>query len=122
MDELITGSKKLSKGSVKGLYIGPDGGVNALSYILGWAAGGDFISDDNKIVFNNDNVATAYEKLRELNASGAVLPDTRTFWWGPSAFTQGLSAMHWCGLSPMPCLTKSLVGDFGVNRCPAAVT
>lgn len=122
MDDLITVSKKLSKGSVKGLYIGPDGGVNALSYILGWAAGGDFISDDNKVVFNTDHVATAYEKLRELNASGGVLPDAPTFWWDPSAFTQGLCAMQWCGLWAMPGITKALGDDFGVIPFPAVGT
>jgi multiple sugar transport system substrate-binding protein len=119
MDELITVSKKLSSGSVKGLYIGPDGGVNALSYILGWSAGGDFISNDNKIVFNTDRVAKSYEKLRELNASGGVLPDAPTFWWDPSAFTQGLCAMQWCGLWAMPGITKALGDDFGVIPFPA---
>ncbi len=119
MDELITVSKKLSKGSVKGLYIGPDGGVNALSYILGWSAGGDFISDDNKIVFATDRVAAAYEKLRELDASGGVLPDAPTFWWDPSAFTQGLAAMQWCGLWAMPGITKALGDDFGIIPFPA---
>ncbi len=119
MNELISVSKKLSSGSVKGLYIGPDGGVNALSYILGWSAGGDFISDDNKIVFATDRVATAYEKLRELNASGGVLPDAPTFWWDPSAFTQGLCAMQWCGLWAMPGITKALGDDFGIIPFPA---
>lgn len=119
MDELIAASKKLSSGSVKGLYIGPDGGVNALSYILGWAAGGDFLSDDNKIVFNTSRVALAYEKLKELNASGGVLPDAPTFWWDPSSFTQGLCAMQWCGLWAMPGITKALGDDFDVIPWPA---
>src|SRR5947209_13661731 len=119
MDDLISASKKLSKGSVKGLYIGPDGGVDALHQILVWSAGSDLISDDNKIVFNNDNVATAYEKLRELNASGGVLPDAPTFWWDPSAFTQGLCAMQWCGLWAMPGITQALGDDFGVVPFPA---
>ena len=119
MDDLIAVSKKLSSGGAKGLYIGPDGGVNALTYILGWSAGGDFISDDNKIVFATDRVAKAYEKLRELNASGGVLPDAPTFWWDPSAFTQGLCAMQWCGLWAMPGITKALGSDFGIIPFPA---
>ncbi len=119
VDELIATAKKLSKGSVKGIYVGPDGGVNALSYILGWSAGGDFLSDDNKIVFNTARIATAYEKLRELNASGGVLPDAPTFWWDPSAFTQGLCAMQFCGLWAMPGITKALGDDFGIFPWPA---
>lgn len=119
VDDLISITKKLSKGDRKGLYIGPDGGVNALSYIAGWAAGGDFISADNKIVFNTDRVAAAYLKLHELNATGAVLPDAPTYWWDPSSFTQGLCAMQWCGLWAMPGITKALGDDFGIFPWPA---
>ncbi len=119
VDELIAAAKKLSNGSMKGIYVGPDGGVDALSHILGWSAGGDFLSDDNKIVFNTARVAAAYEKLRELNASGGLLPDAPTFWWDPSAFTQGLSAMQFCGLWAMPGITKALGDDFGIFPWPA---
>ena len=119
VDDLIAAAKKLTNGSMKGIYIGPDGGVDALKNILGWSAGGDFISDANKIVFNTDRVAAAYEKLRELNASGGVLPDAPTFWWDPSAFTQGLSAMQFCGLWAMPGITKALGDDFGIFPWPA---
>ncbi len=119
VDDLIAAAKKLTNGSMKGIYIGPDGGVDALKNILGWSAGGDFLSDANKIVFNTDRVAAAYEKLRELNASGGVLPDAPTFWWDPSAFTQGLSAMQFCGLWAMPGITKALGDDFGIFPWPA---
>ncbi|HTK11064.1 MAG TPA: sugar ABC transporter substrate-binding protein [Ktedonobacteraceae bacterium] len=120
LDELITLSKKLTNGNQKGIYIGPDGGVNALSYIAGWAAGGDFISSDNKIVFNTDRVAAAYEKLYELNRSGGVLPDAPTFWWDSSSFQQGAVAMQWCGLWAMPLIQKSAIGnDFGIFPLPA---
>jgi multiple sugar transport system substrate-binding protein len=118
MGDLIAMAKKLSKGNVKGLYIGPDGGVDALYEILVWSAGADLISNDNKIVFNTDRVATAYEKLRELNASGGVLPDAPTFWWDPSSLTQGLCAMQWCGLWAMPGITKALGNDFGIIPFP----
>lgn len=119
VDELIKVAKKLTSGNTKGIYIGPDGGVSALSYIAGWAAGGDFISSDNKIVFNTDRMAAAYEKLYELNVSGGVLPDAPTFWWDPSSFTQGLCAMQWCGLWAMPGITKALGDDFGIFPWPA---
>lgn len=119
VDELIAAAKKLSSGSVKGLYVGPDGGINALSYIIGWSSGGDFISADNKIVFNTPRMALAYQKLRELNTSGGLLPDAPTFWWDPSSFTQGTCAMQWCGLWAMPGITKALGDDFGVIPFPA---
>jgi len=119
IDELITVAKKLTSGNQKGIYIGPDGGVNALSYIAGWAAGGDFISADNKIVFNTDRVAAMYEKIYQLNQSGGVLPDAPTFWWDSSTFQQGLVAMQWCGLWAMPLIAKSQVGnDFGIFPLP----
>lgn len=119
IDDLISVSKKLSNSNMKGLYIGPDGGVNALTYILGWASGSEFLTDDNKIGFANDRVAAAYEKLKELNASGGVLPDAPTFWWDPSSFTQGLCAMQWCGLWAMPGIQKALGDDFDIIPFPA---
>lgn len=119
VDELITVAKKLTSGNVKGIYLGPDGGVSALYQIAGWATGGDFISADNKVVFNTDRMAAAYEKLHELNVSGGVLPDAPTFWWDPSSFTQGLCAMQWCGLWAMPGITKAIGDDFGIFPWPA---
>lgn len=119
IDELIAAAKKLSTGKMKGIYIGTDGGVAALAYILAWSAGGDFISEDNKIVFNTDRVAQAYTKLKELDNSGAILPDAPTYWWDPSAFTQETCAMQFCGLWAMPGITKVLGDDFGIFPWPA---
>lgn len=119
MDDLITAAKKLSNGNMKGLYIGQDGGINALTYVAAWAAGTEFISDDNKITFNNDRTAAAYEKLRELNASGGLLPDAPTFWWDPSTFINGLAAMQWTGLWAMPQIKTAFGDDFGVIPFPA---
>ena len=119
VDELIAAAKKLTSGSMKGIYLGPDGGESALYQIAAWAAGGDLLSADNKVVFNTDRVAAAYEKIYELNVSGGVLPDAPTFWWDPSSFTLGLCAMQWCGLWAMPGITKALGDDFGIFPWPA---
>lgn len=120
MDDLIKVAKKLTNSSHKGIYIGPDGGVDALYLIAGWASGGDYISPDNKIIFNTDRMAAAYEKIYELNTSGGVLPDAPTFWWDPSSFTQGTVAMQWCGLWAMPGIKASQVADdFGIFPLPA---
>jgi multiple sugar transport system substrate-binding protein len=123
MDDLIAAAKKLTTSDRKGIYVGPDGGVSALYQIAGWASGGDFLSSDNKILFNTDRMAAAYQKLHDLNASGGVLPDAPTFWWDSSTFQQGQVAMQWCGLWAMPLIKKSAVGDdFGVFPFPALDT
>jgi len=119
VDDLIKAAVKLTSGNRKGIYIGPDSGVTALYQIAGWSAGGDFIQD-NKIVFNTDRMAAAYEKLHELNVSGGVLPDAPTFWWDSSSFTNDLCAMQWCGLWAMPIIQKTAIGnDFGIFPYPA---
>jgi multiple sugar transport system substrate-binding protein len=116
-DELITISKKLTSGTRKGLYIGNDGGVVSLTYPLLWTTG-DLISSNNKITFNTDSIAAAYEKLYELNKSGSLLIGAPTDWTDPSAFEQGLAAMQWCGLWAMPGITKALGSDFGIFPLP----
>lgn len=118
VDELIAAAKKLTSKSIKGLYIGQDGGVDALYQVAPWGSGADFIQND-KVVFDVPGTAGAYEKIRELNSSGALLIDAPTFWWDPSAFTQGLAAMQWTGLWAMPGITKALGDDFGVVPWPA---
>ena len=119
MDELIEATQKLSSGNVKGLYIGQDGGVNALQYVAPWAAGVTFLSDDNKLGFDVDQTAQVYSKIRDLNKTGATLQDAPTFWWDSSSFTQGLCAMQWCGLWAMPIIQKALGDDFGIVPFPA---
>lgn len=119
IDELITAAAKLSKGNVKGLYVGQDGGVSALYLVLGWAAGVEFITDDNKINFATDAAAEAYSKLVALKNSGGLLPDAATYWWAPDTFINGDCAMQWCGLWAMPQIQKSAIGDdFGIFPFP----
>jgi len=118
MDELIQAAKKLTSGSRKGLFVGNDGGATALINIAPWSAGGDFLVGD-KIVFNNPRTIAAYEKLRALNDSGALLIGAPTDWWDPSALTQGLTAMQWGGLWSYPAIKKALGKDVGGMAWPA---
>ena len=118
MDELTQAAKTLTSGSRKGLFVGNDGGVYALVNIVPWSAGSDFLVD-NKIVFNNPRTIAAYEKLRALVDSGALLIGAPTDWWDPSAFTQGLAAMQWGGLWSYPAIKKALGGDVGAMAWPA---
>ncbi len=118
MDALIGVAKKLTTSDRKGLFIGNDGGVAALISIAPWSAGSDFLVD-NKIVFNNPRTVAAYEQLKALNDSGALLIDAPTDWWNPSALTQGLAAMQWGGLWSYPAIHKALGADVGGMAWPA---
>jgi len=121
MDALIAAAKKLSNGDRKGLFLGNDGGVSSLLNLMPWSAGADFLVN-NKIVFNTDRSVAAFEKLRELDSSGALLSGAPTDWWDPSAFTEGLSAMQWCGLWAYPAIKKAFGNDVGAVVWPALDT
>ena len=120
MDEVIAAAQALDTGRVKGLFLGNDGGISALLTIAPWSAGSDFLDPaTNQIVFNNERTALSYQKVRELNESGALLIGAPTDWWDPSAFTQGLAAMQWTGLWAMPGIREGVGDDFGVVPWPA---
>ena len=57
--------------------------------------------------------------MQELFPSDTLLLGAPTDWWDPSSFTQGLSAMQWCGLWAMPGIQKAIGDDFGVVAWPA---
>lgn len=118
MDSLIAAAKALTAGSRKGLFVGNDGGISALLNIAPWSAGSDFLVSD-RIVFNNPRTVAAYEKLRDLSASSAVLMGAPTDYWDPSAFTQELAAMQWTGLWAYPAIHKALGDDVGGMAWPA---
>jgi multiple sugar transport system substrate-binding protein len=120
MDELIAAAQALDTGRVKGLFLGNDGGVNALHHIAAWSAGVDFLDPEaGQITFDNERTVLAYEKVKELNATGALLVGSPTDWWDPSAFTQGLAAMQWTGLWAMPGIIDGIGDDFGIVPWPA---
>ena len=118
IDELTQTAKALTTSARKGLFVGNDGGATALINIVPWSAGSDFLVD-NKIVFNNPRTVLAYEKLRALNDSGALLIGAPTDYWDPSAFTQGLTAMQWGGLWSYPAIHKAFGTDIGGMAWPA---
>ncbi len=120
MDELIAAAQALDTGRVKGLFLGNDGGVSALIHIAPWSAGVEFLdAANNEITFGNERTVVAYQKVRELHGSGALLVGAPTDWWDPSAFNQGLTAMQWTGLWAMPGIQAALGDDFGVVPWPA---
>ena len=119
MDELIAATKALDSGRQKGLFIGNDGGIAALNAIAPWSAGTDFVDPaTNKIILDPARAALSFQKVKELNDSGALLVGSPTDWWDPSAFTQGLAAMQWTGLWAMPGVVAGVADDFGVLPWP----
>jgi multiple sugar transport system substrate-binding protein len=114
-DELVEAAKKLTSGRVKGLFVGNDGG-GIMRDQNGWAAGVTFLDDSNKLLFNVPELATAWEKARDLSKSGYLLVGSPTDWWDPSAFVQGLCAMCWGGLWMMPEVQRQLGDDFTVTQ------
>jgi multiple sugar transport system substrate-binding protein len=117
-DELIEASRKLNKGGVKGLYLGLKGGSDILASPLVWATGSELLTADHKVAFDTPATVDGLKKMRELYTSKTLLLGAPTDWWDPSAFTQGLTAMQWCGLWAMPGIQKALGDDFGIIPLP----
>ena len=118
--ELISAAKTLTRGKVKGLFLGDDGGVAALYQLLGESAGAKFV-DNGKVGFATQAAAEAYQVLVELNRQGSLLIGYQPDYLQPDAFINGLVAMQWTGLWVMPAVKAALKDDFGVVPLPKAI-
>ncbi|MFM9698204.1 ABC transporter substrate-binding protein [Streptomyces europaeiscabiei] len=116
LEELIAAADKLTTSKVKGAFLGND--ITTVQNPLIWSAGADTLTADNKPAFNTDGVAEGLKQLRGLFTSGNLLLDAPTDWWDPSAFTQGLTAIQWCGMWAMPAMIDALGDDIGVFPFP----
>jgi multiple sugar transport system substrate-binding protein len=116
LEELIAAADKLTTSKVKGAFLGND--ITTVQNPLIWSAGADTLTADNKPAFNTDAVAEGLTQLRGLFTSGNLLLDSPTDWWDPSAFTQGLTAIQWCGMWAMPAMIEALGDDIGVFPFP----
>ncbi|MFJ5727466.1 ABC transporter substrate-binding protein [Streptomyces paradoxus] len=116
LEELIEAAAKLKTSKVKGAYLGND--LTPVQHNLIWSAGADTLTADNKPAFNTDAVADGLKQLRGLFTSGDLLLGAPADWWDPSAFTQGLTAMQWCGMWAMPVMQKALGDDIGIFPFP----
>ncbi|WP_033306703.1 sugar ABC transporter substrate-binding protein [Streptomyces iakyrus] len=116
LEELIEAAAKLKTSKVKGAYLGND--LTPVQHNLIWSAGADTLTADNKPAFNTDAVAEGLKQLRGLFTSGDLLLGAPADWWDPSAFTQGLTAMQWCGMWAMPVMQKALGDDIGIFPFP----
>jgi len=116
LEELIEAAAKLKTSKVKGAFLGND--LTPLQSPLIWSAGADTLTADNKPAFNTDAVAEGLKQLRTLFTSGDLLLGAPADWWDPSAFTQGLAAIQWCGMWAMPVMQKALGDDIGIFPFP----
>jgi multiple sugar transport system substrate-binding protein len=120
VDELIAAAKTLTTDTVKGFFAGNDGGIGVLGGPMLWAAGQDYLNEDQtEMGFEADQGAEALGRLRTLFTSNALLLGAPADWSDPSAFTQGLVAMQWTGLWTLPAIEKAFPGDYGVMAWPA---
>lgn len=116
--ELVTVARALTTDTRKGLFLGNDGGVDAPLTLMPWSAGIRLIEGD-RIAFDQPRTALAYDRLRELTDSGALLVGAPTDWWDPSAFIQGMCAMQWGGLWAYPAIHLVYGDDLGCAPWPA---
>ncbi|MEV1078122.1 sugar ABC transporter substrate-binding protein [Streptomyces sp. NPDC050211] len=116
LEELIEAAAKLKTGKVKGAYLGND--LTPVQHNLIWSAGAETLTADNKAAFNTDAVAEGLKQLRGLFTSGDLLLGAPADWWDPSAFTQGLTAIQWCGMWAMPAMIEALGDDIGIFPFP----
>lgn len=116
LEELIEAADKLTTSKVKGAFLGND--ITTVQNPLIWSAGADTLTADNKPAFNTDAVADGLKQLRSLFTSGNLLLDAPTDWWDPSAFTQGLTPIQWCGMWAMPAMIEALGDDIGIFPFP----
>jgi multiple sugar transport system substrate-binding protein len=118
VDELIDAARATTRGTVKGMFAGNDGGAGVLGGPALWSAGLDWITPDHKVGFDDPRAAAGLGKLRELYTSDALLLGAPADWSDPSAFISELCAMQWTGLWTLPAVTEAFGDDFGVLPWP----
>ncbi|MDR0284660.1 MAG: sugar ABC transporter substrate-binding protein [Propionibacteriaceae bacterium] len=122
MDDLIAAAKALTTSTQKGLFIGNDGCTSGqLPKIAVWSAGTQIVDQaSGEVVLDPARTKVAFEKMKELCATDALLLGAPTDWYDSSAFIDGLTAMQWGGQWTLPAVESALGDDFGVVPWPAA--
>ncbi|WKU44732.1 extracellular solute-binding protein [Streptomyces sp. VNUA116] len=119
LDELVDAARGLTRGTVKGLFLGNDGGAGVLGGTPLYAAGLSLVTADGRPGFDDPAAARTLGKLHRLYADKSLLLGAPADWSDPSALLQGLTAMQWSGLWALPVVKKALGSDFGVLPFPA---
>ncbi len=117
-EEFVAAAKALTRDDVKGTFFGNDGGV-AQAYVLAHAAGHEMITDD-KIAYDNPDVAAALTQFAQLYADDSILLGAPTDWYDPTVLNAGLAASQWGGLWMMPAVQAALGDDFVVGPWPGS--
>ncbi|MFG3012471.1 ABC transporter substrate-binding protein [Streptomyces cinerochromogenes] len=118
LDALVDAARALSRGGVKGLFLGNDGGAGVLGGTPLYAAGLRLVTEDGEVGFDEPAAARTLGKLHRLYADKSLLLGAPSDWADPSAFLQGLTAMQWSGLWALPQVREELGDDFGVLPFP----
>ncbi|WP_432136967.1 ABC transporter substrate-binding protein [Streptomyces sp. bgisy154] len=116
LEELMEAADKLTTSKVKGLFLGND--LHAVIQPLIYAAGADTLNDKNEIAYHTDGVVQGLKTLRKIFTSGNLLLDAPADFWDPSALSQGLCAIQWCGMWAMPQFQQALGDDLGIMPFP----
>ncbi|WP_405905998.1 MULTISPECIES: ABC transporter substrate-binding protein [unclassified Streptomyces] len=116
LDELVEAAAKLTTDKVKGVFLGNS--ITPVMNPLIWSTGANTLTDDNKIAYHTDEVAAGLKQLRTMFKDGHLLLDAPADWWDPSALTQGLVAIQWCGMWAMPVIQQALGDDVGIFPFP----
>ncbi|MEU8969350.1 sugar ABC transporter substrate-binding protein [Streptomyces monashensis] len=116
LEELTEAAARLTTPKVKGLFLGND--LHAVEAPLIWSAGAETLTAKNEIGYHTDGVVEGLRQLRKLFTSGSLLLDAPADFWDPSAISQGLCAIQFCGMWAMPVMQQALGDDLGVLPFP----
>ncbi|MER8182372.1 sugar ABC transporter substrate-binding protein [Kitasatospora sp. NPDC094015] len=116
-DALASAAKALTSKSGKGLFLGNDG-IGDSPILAVWSNGGELVAD-GKVAYASPKAVEAVTALKRLADDQSLLLGFTTDWWDPSAFTQNVVPIQWCGLWAMPAVKTALGDDFGVLPWPA---
>ncbi len=119
LDELVSAAGVLTRGTVKGLFLGNSGGADVLGGVLLWSSGHDYLTPDRKPGFVDEEVAAGLRTVHELFTSGDLLLGAPQDWSDPGAFIAGQTAMQWTGLWALPAIVAAFGDDVGVRPFPA---
>ncbi|WP_238705463.1 ABC transporter substrate-binding protein [Serinicoccus profundi] len=115
--ELLAAAQELTRGDVKGLFLGNDGGAGLLGGPMLWAAGLDYL-DGDRVGFQDAGAAEALSTLRTLWTDETLLLGEAKDWFDAEAFISGRAAMQWTGLWTFPAISEALGDDFGAIPWP----
>ncbi|MCG6498478.1 ABC transporter substrate-binding protein [Kitasatospora sp. A2-31] len=116
-DELAAAAKALTTKNGKGLFVGNDG-IGETPSMAVLSNGGDLVAG-GKVAYASPQAVEAVTGLKRLHDDQSLLLGFTTDWWDPSAFTQDVVPLQWCGLWAMPAIRTALGDDFGVLPWPA---